>query len=341
MFLKAFRQRIQDDSITLVISLMTFATCWVLMARKGREFGIEIADANVIIFILGGFILLAFDFMAFLALKRPDRPISALYKRYLSPEGLGRTAASLPLLAALAVFMPYFSAMKSLIPIFHPFNWDDTFVRWDREILGTDAWRLLQPALGFPLVTSAISITYQTWLLLVNFGCLILCFYATDRRTRSQFFSSYMACWAFIGLFMATMLASVGPCFLEPILGDNRFAEQMAYLKAANQHYPVTSLAIQDLLLNRYRHNASGLGSGISAMPSMHISVAMLYWLTVRRLSRPAGFVFFAFLMVIFVGSIHLAYHYAVDGIVAMAVTGIIWLAIGRLLDRLIPPQRP
>lgn len=335
MLFKTAAKRLRDDAAAVVISVISFAAAYGLMASKGHRFGMEIVHGNALVFALAATLMLAADFVAFLALTRPDRPLGALRRRFVSAEALGRLIGSLPLIAALIVFMPYFSAMKAMIPQFHPFDWDATFVQWDRSLLGTDAWKVLQPVLGFPLVTSALSITYQTWLLLVNLGCLVLCFYLPDRAVRRQFFTSYMACWALIGMVMATLLASVGPCFLGPLFGDNSFAGQMAYLNEANRHYPVTSLAIQNLLIERYRMGGLGLGSGISAMPSMHVSVAMLYWLAVRRVSRPLGRFFLAFLIVIFIGSIHLAYHYAVDGLVAMAVTLAIWLAAGKLLGRL------
>jgi membrane-associated phospholipid phosphatase len=60
-------------------------------------------------------------------------------------------------------------------------------------------------------------------------------------------------------------------------------------------------------------------------MPSMHVSIAFLFYLAMRHVSRAAKWLFFAFFVVILVGSVHLAYHYALDGIVSIAVTAVLW----------------
>ena len=51
-----------------------------------------------------------------------------------------------------------------------------------------------------------------------------------------------------------------------------------------------------------------------------------------RRVSRTAGWWFFAFFVVIWIGSVHLAYHYAVDGLVSVIATTALWSASGALL---------
>jgi hypothetical protein len=92
-----------------------------------------------------------------------------------------------------------------------------------------------------------------------------------------------------------------------------------------NATYPILALNVQDLLLAWYRKSANGLGSGITAMPSMHVSIAFLFYLAMRHVSRAAKWLFFAFFVVILVGSVHLAYHYALDGIVSIVVTAVLW----------------
>ena len=133
---------------------------------------------------------------------------------------------------------------------------------------------------------------------------------------------------------MATIFASVGPCFLEPIKGDPHFAAQMAYLESANEQVPILTLHVQDLLLEWYRAGDRGLGSGITAMPSMHVAMAMLFWLAVRRVSPVAGKLFGAFFVTIWIASVHLGYHYAVDGLVSVIATYAIWRFASWAIDR-------
>jgi hypothetical protein len=154
---------------------------------------------------------------------------------------------------------------------------------------------------------------------------LFFIFGPVDSQLRRQFFLTYMLSWAIIGSAMATWLASVGPCFMGPLLGDARFDAQMAYLNAANDQIPIMTLRVQDLLLEWHLSAQDGLGAGITAMPSMHCAIAFLYWLAMRRVSPRLGIVFAAFFIITWVSSVHLAYHYAVDGLVSLVAVAILW----------------
>ncbi len=69
-------------------------------------------------------------------------------------------------------------------------------------------------------------------------------------------------------------------------------------------------------------------------MPSIHVSSALLFALVWWRLNRVIGILVGVFSAVILLGSVHLGYHYAIDGYVAIPLTWLIWHVIGRLLDR-------
>jgi hypothetical protein len=277
-----------------------------------------------------------------LARHRPAAPTQFLLGLYRARLADPRVLARLPLLAITIAFMPFFSTLKSMIPLFNEFTWDPVFIAWDRTLfLGRDAADALQPVVGYPIVTALLAVFYHAWIMLIYVGVLFFLFYRAAAPAVRQYFLGFVLIWTLIGGGLATVFASVGPCFVGPIFGDATFDAHMAYLRAADEQFPVLTLNVQELLLQWYHEGDRGLGAGITAMPSMHVAMAQLTWLGMRRVSRPAGQWFFAFFVLIWIGSVHLAYHYAVDGLVAAIATGAIWSASGALLrawDRRLAP---
>lgn len=83
------------------------------------------------------------------------------------------------------------------------------------------------------------------------------------------------------------------------------------------------------MLWQNYESSTVGLGSGISAMPSLHVALTTLSALLLSRLSRTAGVLAWAYLALILVGSVHLGWHYAIDGYASIIAVGLIWRAAG------------
>lgn len=321
------------DIPVFAIATILFLAALAIFAAFDISIGIELITANLRLYLIAGFSLLVFDAASLLIRNRPDAPTRFLIDTYRDRLTSPRFLASIPAFALVVVFMPFFSKLKSMIPLFNDFDWDAAFIEWDRALFfGYDAWEVMQPVLGYPLVTAALAVLYHLWMLLIYMGTLFALFYASGRTIRREYLVGFFLIWTVIGNAMATAFASVGPCFVGPILGMNTFDDQMAYLEAANQQVPILTLHVQDLLLGWYEAGERGLGSGITAMPSMHVAMAMLFWLAMREVSKPAGRFFFAFFVLIWIGSVHLAYHYWVDGLVSVVATAVLWLAAKRIV---------
>lgn len=327
------RGLVAGDVPIYLVAAALLAICLAVFAAYDIGVGPELIAANARLYAVSAFALAVADLIWLLWRHRPAAPTVFLLETYRRRAAEPAFLARLPLFAIALVFMPFFSKMKSMIPLFNEFDWDATFIAWDRALfLGHDAWEALQPVFGYPLVTAAMAGLYHAWMLLIYMGTLFFLFHPAARHVVRQYFLGFVLIWTLIGGALATMLASVGPCFVGPIFGDHTFDAQMAYLHAANERVPVLTIHVQELLLQWYQQGNRGLGSGITAMPSMHVAMAFLFWLGVRRISRAAGWIFFAFFIAIWLGSVHLAYHYAVDGLVSVIATALVWKLSGAII---------
>jgi hypothetical protein len=245
-----------------------------------------------------------------------------------------RIAAALPVFVLMPAFFSAYTSMKTTIPVIQPFSWDPAFARWDLWLHGgSHPWELLQPLLGQPLVSSAVNAVYNLWFF-VLFGLLLWqAVSLRDRRLRMQFLVSFVVAWAILGSLAATLLSSAGPVYFGRVTGlEDSFAPLMAYLREAGASYPIWALEVQDMLWSDYRLADAGPGSGISAMPSMHVASSVLFALLGWRHSRLLGAALTIFALLILVGSVHLGWHYAIDGYAAVPAAWLVWAAVGRVL---------
>ncbi|MBE9557966.1 MAG: phosphatase PAP2 family protein [Proteobacteria bacterium] len=241
----------------------------------------------------------------------------------------------------LPLFFASFSAFKTMIPAINPFRWDGAFAAWDATLHGgTDPWRLLQPVLGHPAVTIAVDWVYSLWFFVVFGALLWQVFSVTNAERRMRFLLSFVLTWITIGTIAAILLSSAGPVYLALLTGEEAgYADLLAYLHDIDRQYPILAVQAHDLLWQTYRSGEMELAHGISAMPSMHVAAAVLAALLAWRSGKVARIGMIFFVIMIFLGSIHLAWHYAIDGYVAAAMAVMIWKATAPLARRALAPD--
>ena len=236
---------------------------------------------------------------------------------------------------ALSAMMPVFVAFKSSIPLFHPFSWDVAFMEWDRWLhFRHHPYELLQPVLGRPQVTKFVDVVYFSWIHVMWFTVVWQAWHGSRvTPVRSQFLLSFALCWIVLGTLLATLLSSAGPIYFGDIVGRaDPYGPLMEYLRTTNETHPLRVLRVRDLLWAAYVSPGEFIVAGISAMPSLHIAIAVLMSFLGFSVNRWLGWAYAAFAVAIFIGSIHLAWHYAIDGYFsAVAVTGIWWVS-GRIV---------
>jgi hypothetical protein len=265
--------------------------------------------------------------------NKPEKPFRYVIENFLGNWNvLGRFAYGLPYLIALTIFFSVFSSVKNGISKIVPFYFDPYAMKIDRVIHGIDPWRISHDIFGSPVSIFIISTIYNLWVV-VTFGTIAFAMFAVrDERLRARFAISLLLSWAILGSVFATAFASVGPCYYELFYADPYFQELIRALDVASQAYPIATRSTQDYLYVTFSNTEPGLGTGISAFPSMHVSAATLTCLLAWQFGpvwRAAGLLFVA---AILIGSVHLGWHYAIDGYASILAVLAIWFLVGKLL---------
>jgi PAP2 superfamily len=245
-------------------------------------------------------------------------------------------AALSPLLLMPVMFSGY-GVLKMLLPAYAPFAWDDAFAAADRALfLGRQPWTLTHGVLGSFEATRLIDRLYTGWVLLLSFAIVGFALFA-PRYDRARFFLSFTAAWAVLGVIGAYLTSSAGPCYAELVGASSagEFAPLMERLRGYSETQGLLgAVQWQEVLWDAHSGRRYGFGMGISAMPSLHNAIAVLYALALSRFGRGAAIGGWLFAAVTLVGSVHLGWHYAVDGIAAAAAMLVIWRLAGRYLER-------
>ncbi|OHV88405.1 phosphoesterase PA-phosphatase [Mesorhizobium sp. ORS 3428] len=283
------------------------------------------------VFALGVFLHLAL-------VKRDPEPLGTFLKSLGDFFGdAERIANGLNGLAASIVFTSAFGVLKGAIAILSPFAWDEALADADRILhfgRAPDEW--LWFIVQSPVALRMLNLAYNFWFVVLIATVFTACITRNDTKLRHQFLMSFMLVWTLGGFFLAMGLSSAGPCFFERLgLGDD-FRPLMQSLAAADRIYPIWALSTQDMLWNGYTGATSG-SIGISAFPSMHVAIAVLFALYARRRSWLVGMLMWVFAGIIMVGSVVLGWHYALDGYAGALLSIVIWKACGHFLIRFGP----
>jgi hypothetical protein len=256
----------------------------------------------------------------------------SLHTNYLTRE---RLLPFLVVLAALPPFMNTFGSFKQAIPQLAPFRWDVTFMEWDYLLHGGNhPWELLHPLLATPALTVLINWGYNLWFF-VMFTVVFWQAWGRDRLLRRQFLLSFVVLWAVGGTLLAFVFSSAGPCYFGRVTGQvDPYAPLMTYLRGVSEQTPLWAVEAQGKLWDAYQAGQVRLVGGISAMPSMHVAAAVLFALAGWRANRWLGLTLTLYAVLIQVGSVHLGWHYAIDGYFGAVVAWLVWLVVGWAVRR-------
>jgi len=215
--------------------------------------------------------------------------------------------------------------LKAAMPYSVGFRFDQALADLDAAIFGADPWTLLTW-----LPAGALDKTYITWagatVLLILFLPLLP---QSSRRDRALLSYFLVMASASLGQYL---LPSAGPIFYERIgLGD-RFADL-----PIQPWVQVTS----DYLWTNYLSRGELVGVGISAFPSLHVGAAAWVAIVMSSYLPRLALAAWTYFIAMFIGSVHLGWHYALDGMAAVSIAGLVWAIAPVLLleARQIPPK--
>lgn len=259
--------------------------------------------------------------------RNPTAPFSELLRIVRSVVG-PRVVTGTLLLTMIGVFYGAFTSAKNMLPdVFHS-HWDTSLAKADRLISGgVDPSAILMAIQGNYL--TILSLVYGgAWHVLVFGLTALVAISRSHDYVRKQFLLATLMCWVLVGNVFAATFYSGGPSFYDLFTGDSsRFSD-------LTKSIPAVTLAEQSYLREFFKTGEIGIGSGISAFPSMHVTAATLIALLMGSMNRRLSWLGIAFVALIEIGSVRLGWHYAIDGYVGVCSAAVAWWAAGRIVAR-------
>lgn len=291
----------------LIVAVQYFAAM-LIEPLSGIDYRLPLKGLLISAFYFSALTILGFAFvrLGYFAFVREPNPVSRFARDLLhstqAPVALALFACQAAVLGWLKVMMPHLTGFWA----------DPVLAELDASLFGRDPWIWVHML----NVGRAIDVIYAAWgfLVVITFAVLAV---SPDSPRRSAAFISYFLVIGFSALFQY-LLPAAGPIFYQQVGFGDRFADLPIL--------PITQ-ASADYLWSSYVGGAWKVGTGISAMPSVHVAAAAWVAMTasafVPRLKVPSCL----FVATIMFGSVYLGWHYAVDGIAGLAIALISWRA--------------
>ncbi len=238
---------------------------------------------------------------------------------------------------ALGILCPLFigfTIFKSLIPLIHPYSIDPILSQIDFHMHGNT-----YPHHYLPNNLWAVRIAewvYYLWFLMVFISNGFVIFFDKNTTRRTHYLWASVLSWGIIGSLGATLFSSVGPVFYGDFYQTNNpYSDIQDTLSLATSHGEVLWPEAVQVLLDMTRNSVIADLNGISAMPSMHIGISFLISLYALTVHRGIGIGCMIFSALIFLSSLILGFHYAIDGYMACIAVGVIWILVSKFSSKM------
>jgi PAP2 superfamily len=231
-------------------------------------------------------------------------------------------ADSLRLILLAGVMVTTYGWIKLVVPIEHPYLYDQQLWDLDRTLLfGFSPNLFVLQLFGAPTALRAVDWSYANIFFasaIVSFGYFLS---HPSRRVRVAFANGNAALWI-AGAWLYMLLPSLGPAFRFPDIW-------FAYSDSLR-----TTQTMQALLMRNYQNVIRAASHapitepirivfGIGAFPSLHVAFQAYIFLWMRRLWTSGEIVFGIFSLAIFIGSLITGWHYMIDGLVGLVMAAL------------------
>jgi hypothetical protein len=244
------------------------------------------------------------------------------------PRLIGALIVPLLLVPAQITFQ---SLKQSIGPVLG-FTADPWLHKADVALHGGMGWEFLAPVLSTPAAMKLIDGLYLLWFA----GLLVFAIWASwtrHRELRQRALVAFVLLWVGAGTVMAGLAPSVGPVYYDRVVeGPNPYAPLFARLDEIGGETPLKARRAQENLWQVRLADEWKTFGGISAMPSLHVGIAVLLAIIAADRSRRLGIVLGLYAIAIQIGSVVLGWHYAIDGYIGAVAAGASWVLSARLV---------
>jgi PAP2 superfamily len=335
---QCFAREIRRDIPSYAAILLYFSICGLYVHFSGFTIFNGLIEHYISIFKTTALLVLipVFLFVSlFLCVYRLRHQTVPPELNVFAPQFWARFGAGIVLLAFFVLMMAAYSTVKTMLPFGRGFPYEEVVAAADAFIHSGDPWHFLHRLVDADSVGVTIDFLYaKGWMLYWIALGFWICVSGRASPVRTRYVVSLVVTWGLLGNVVAGLAKSAGPIFYERVTGDGqRFGELSMILDTLAAHGAFAK-NLSDYLWAFYQERSVGVGSGISAFPSMHVAIATLNAFFIREaLGRLATFLAWSYLAFILFASVYLGWHYAVDGYASIVLVTIIYWA-GRKISR-------
>lgn len=235
--------------------------------------------------------------------------------------------------AMLLIFVIYvciilFSSQKSLISSIIPYQYDLFLSQADKAVhFGRYPHEILRVASWPSWLVALVDKFYLAWFFVIYAWMACVLIFQNDTCRKQIAIISFCLIWLVVGNVAATIGSSVGPTFWSLYYKElpDPYISLTDHLRSVNEQYKLFALLFKNALIEMQNDGHIIDINAPSAMPSVHVGMTFLIFLTLPPRFTLLRIMMLAFLIIVMIGSVALGWHYAIDGYVAILLTWIVY----------------